>query len=148
MLEAGIHDMSLAELKTKFVDKFPHSNRRKAIFDRFSSYVSNLLTIGIITEVWLNGSFVTSKEEPGDIDAVAFFDEIKADKLNSAGSPVMAKLPLDKEQIDKIRKEYYTDIRFVPDNSEEWRSYWRGWYGFSRSESPKGFVRLKICVIH
>jgi hypothetical protein len=108
LLDAGIHYMSLAEFRTKFVDKFPHSKRRKVIFDCFSSYAGVLLSTGIVTEIWLNGSFVTSKEEPEDIDAVAFFDQIKADKLKGVDTQIMDKLPFDKDRIDEIHKEYYT----------------------------------------
>jgi hypothetical protein len=139
ILPAGIHHMTLAEFGLKFVDQFPQSVRRKLIFDKFSQYLNIILNLDIVTELWLNGSFVTEKSEPGDIDAVAFFDVHKANSLildNASKSCIL--------DIPRIQSKYLTDIRFVRNDDQSQRSYWRGWYGFSRDEQPKGFVCLKL----
>jgi hypothetical protein len=46
--------------------------------------------------------------------------------------------------ITNIQLNYLTDVRYAGNDDEELRSYWRGWYGFSRDEKPKGFVCLKL----
>jgi hypothetical protein len=44
-------------------------------------FLEYILRFGVITELWLNGSFVTEKPDPGDIDAVAFYDKNKLNDL-------------------------------------------------------------------
>lgn len=128
--------MTLDDFRLKFVDLFPQSVRRKLIFDKFSQFFKCLLGLGVVTELWLNGSFVTEKPEPGDIDAVAFVDTYKLNSLQYSEQRFLA-------NIAYIQLNYSTDIRFVRNDNESMRSYWRGWYGFSRNEQPKGFVCLK-----
>lgn len=129
--------MALEDLKLRFVDPFPHSIRRGVIFDKFSQFLKDILCLNFVTELWLNGSFVTEKPEPGDIDVVAFYDADKANRLNGSHREFL----LD---IELIQLKFFTDIRFVKNNDENKRSYWRGWYGFARNEKPKGFVCLNI----
>jgi hypothetical protein len=133
ILPAGIYSMNVDEFKLSFVDRF-QSAKRKLIFDKFLQFLEYILDFDIITELWLNGSFVTEKPEPDDIDAVAFFDKNKLNNLKS--TPLIS--------ITNIQLIYLTDIRFIDRDNEELRSYWRGWYGFSRDERPKGFVCLKL----
>jgi hypothetical protein len=79
------------------------------------------------------GSNVT----PGDIDAVAFYDVYKIDHLQNVEGCFL-------RDIEFIKSNYLTDIRYARNDDEYKRSYWRGWYGFSRDEQPKGFVCLKL----
>jgi hypothetical protein len=137
ILSSGIHYMSVEDVKLFFVDRFPESVRRKMIFDKFLQFLENILRLDIITELWLNGSFVTEKPDPGDIDAVAFFDRNKLNnRKNIENNPLI--------NITYVQLNYLTDIRLIDKDNEALRSYWRGWYGFSRDEQPKGFVCLKL----
>ena len=43
-------------------------------------------------------------------------------------------------ELSKIR--YSIDVLLLPSNDINNRSYWRGWFGFSRNEQPKGIPRL------
>jgi hypothetical protein len=136
ILAAGIHYMTLEDFRLQFVDRFPHSIRRRLIFDKFSQFLEYILSESFVTELWLNGSFVTEKPEPGDIDAVVFFDESKSNRLDNSFKAFL-------KNITSIQLNFFTDIRYARNNDENLKSYWRGWYGFSRDEKPKGFVRLK-----
>jgi hypothetical protein len=134
ILPAGIHCMTLEAFRLKFVDPFPQPGR-KLIFDKFTLFLKCISGLGVVTELWLNGSFVTEKPEPGDIDVVAFVDGQKVNRLQSPEQRFLA-------NITYIQLTYSTDIRFADKDDENIRSYWRGWYGFSRDERPKGFVCL------
>jgi hypothetical protein len=136
ILPAGIHCMTLEEFRFKFVDQFSYSTRRRLIFDKFSQFLDKVLSVKFVTELWLNGSFITEKPEPGDIDVVAFYDESKSNRLDDSFRDFL-------RDIEFIQLNFLTDIRFSS-NNENWKSYWRGWYGFSRDQKPKGFVRLKL----
>jgi hypothetical protein len=139
ILPAGIHCMSVEDFKLSFVDRFPQSSSRKLIFDKFTRFLGCLSGLDVVTELWLNGSFVTEKLEPGDIDVVAFYDVHKANCLKDSEKNFLA-------NITYIQLNYSTDVRFANKDDENIRSYWRGWYGFSRDEKPKGFVCLKLEV--
>jgi hypothetical protein len=61
--------------KAEFVDAFPQSSTRQVIFQNFSEYVEKLVSIiGTGFHQWVDGSFVTRKLNPGDIDFVTFIN--------------------------------------------------------------------------
>lgn len=60
--------MSLAKLETMTVAQFPASVRRPAIFADFMRLHSDLVGFGLVGELWVDGSFMTAKEEPDDVD--------------------------------------------------------------------------------
>lgn len=50
------------------VDRFGWNERRRRLLDGLAEAISLLAEAGC-QRVWLNGSFVTAKDEPGDFDA-------------------------------------------------------------------------------
>ncbi|MGX5852016.1 DUF6932 family protein [Dyadobacter jiangsuensis] len=59
--------------KTEFVDAFPRSDTRQVIFENFSVYTEKLVAIiGRGFYQWIDGSFVTRKLNPNDIDFVTY----------------------------------------------------------------------------
>jgi len=63
-LPAGEHNASLDEVE----DRFGQQNvQRKMLMDGLRTASDNFTQAGVRT-IWVNGSFVTSKEEPNDID--------------------------------------------------------------------------------
>ena len=63
LLPPGIHLSSLDEIQARFAT----NDRRRELFEGFCSAVVNLRAAGCIS-IYLNGSFVTDKELPGDFD--------------------------------------------------------------------------------
>ena len=77
-------NVDLATLKTVFVDNFPNSTTRKTLYDNYLRYIddfSKQITPNFTQ--WINGSFVTLKENPNDIDFVTFIDVDIYEKCNS-----------------------------------------------------------------
>jgi hypothetical protein len=69
-------EIDLATLQHYFVDAFPNSIKRKTLFDNYLRYVEHFSKeITPNFTQWINGSFVTQKEEPNDIDFVTFIDD-------------------------------------------------------------------------
>jgi hypothetical protein len=69
----GIIPATVAELKVQLVDEFT-STTRKDNFDKYVKYSDDLKSIlksGKLKQ-WVNGSFVTKKTNPKDIDLVTF----------------------------------------------------------------------------
>jgi hypothetical protein len=65
--------VDLETLQHYFVDNFPNSTTRKVLFDNYLRYVDAFAReITPHFTQWINGSFVTQKENPKDIDFVTF----------------------------------------------------------------------------
>lgn len=135
---AGFHDINFDSLDEIFVTPFEDSDRRKYLTDRFRAYFEKFSELEINAEIWLDGSYSTKKPEPGDMDILIVFD------VNEVNNLPMGKRPLLQElfnrELSKIR--YSIDVLLLPSNDVNKRSYWRGWFGFSRNEQPKGIPRL------
>jgi hypothetical protein len=69
LLPIGRHQMSMADLRQLCVSEFPLSTTRDRIMSGFEEVVRKLDSVGIVGEVWVNGSFLTKKIDPNDIDA-------------------------------------------------------------------------------
>lgn len=140
LLKPGIHDLRKDDLSNHFVTPFTVKEKRIYLVDRFKFLMEKIELIGISFEIWINGSFVMNKEEPNDIDIVFFYDPKAANSL-----------PTDKQQILKeiannavTKYRYNCDVYFIPNNDVALRSYWRGWFGYTRTEKAKGFARIMV----
>ena len=74
--------MTLAEFEERFVKAVPSTSTRHTIFSSYLHFVDRFRTeIDSSFTHWLNGSFVTNKTDPNDLDLVTFIDDaIYADK--------------------------------------------------------------------
>ena len=66
----ALHEATVDEVQATFVDGFPASGTRPAIWGAFEDHTAawKRLLGAEAQEQWLNGSFVTDKQEPGDLD--------------------------------------------------------------------------------
>lgn len=76
-LPEGEHGASWDEL----VDRFGWTLRRRQLLDGLAEAIELLAAAGC-TRVWLNGSFVTAKDEPADFDACWDPDGVDLDALD------------------------------------------------------------------
>lgn len=83
LLAPGRHVMTLYQFKAAFVDAFPHDKRRLTLYLKLEEFIQMLLVAEIPCEVWLDGSFLTRKEEPDDIDVTVILDHGANDWLSS-----------------------------------------------------------------
>ena len=75
----GIYELSLDEVEETFVkDK---SQRRREIFDYYKYHITKIKETDCCLNHWINGSFVTLKENPNDIDTLTEFDGVKINNL-------------------------------------------------------------------
>ncbi|MCK8600071.1 DUF6932 family protein [Desulfoferrobacter suflitae] len=137
----GIQNVPLSHLEETFVAPFNSGEHRQYLCERLRNFVELLLSLGIPFEIWVDGSFCTMKPEPGDIDLVVFAPINAVNKLPAAGRNLMKEL-FAKEHKEAVKYRYGCDAYFVPGEDANARSYWRGWFGFSRGENPKGIARL------
>src|SRR3954452_15377682 len=81
LLPPGRHTASVAEVKAAFVDPFGGSASRMAIFTGWRMHRESLQNVVPGMYQWIDGSFVTSKLDPGDIDVVTFIDGVQYDAM-------------------------------------------------------------------
>jgi len=72
-LPLGIHDCTLDEIKGTF-GRFHHSDRRPQLFAKLQLFVGEARAAGLVRRILVDGSFVTSKPEPNDIDLILIVD--------------------------------------------------------------------------
>jgi hypothetical protein len=68
-LPPGIHECSLEECKEMF-GRFSRSDRRIQLTEALHRYVDDVRSAGIAVSILVDGSYVTSKPEPNDIDLI------------------------------------------------------------------------------
>jgi hypothetical protein len=69
LLPEGVHDCSLTELEERF-GQFQTSDIRCRLFERLTRFVHQAAATGLVSAIILDGSFVTSKDNPNDIDLI------------------------------------------------------------------------------
>lgn len=139
LFEPGIHDMTLSEMESRCVGSFSDSARREQVFGRFKAFLSFLYSVPLSLEIWVDGSFTTVKHSPNDVDIVIFYNVDEVNQLADKEKATLQYLFADQKA---TRLRFLTDAYFVPRTDERLRSYWRGWYGFTRHEAAKGIVRI------
>ncbi len=137
---AGFVDISNDQLEETFLSPFDNKARREYLLSRFGALLDRFKETELNAELWIDGSFATLKPEPGDIDLIFFVDAIQVTSLLPDKQNIITEL--SNRTISKIR--YSCDVFIVSAQNFNARSYWRGWFGFSRDEKPKGIIRLYI----
>ena len=98
-----------------FFTNFKNSDRRKMLFQNYLSYIHNFKNqVSENFYQWIDGSFVTSKLNPNDIDIVAFLNaDVYQDKTSQ----------LTDFQGIKLKTEQKLDCYFVKEHPTEHKNY-------------------------
>ena len=132
-LPPGIHTATLEEVEAVFA-KTP---RRRTLFDGLRRAVQNLKAAGV-RRVFIDGSFVTTKANPNDVDGCwEWSEDVNLDLLD----PVF----LDFSRQRQAMKEKYS-LDFFLANWVEAESglTFLDFFQLNRSDEPKGIVMLKV----
>src|SRR5205085_763701 len=70
LLPVGFRQMTVEELRDLCVTRFPLSKKRITIMDGLEHVLDHLSLVGVVADVWVDGSFLTEKIEPEDSDIV------------------------------------------------------------------------------
>lgn len=141
LLQGGFHPFSLLELHQLTVSEFPNSQRRPQLFSSLEIYLELLEATGLKADVWVDGSFMCSKEEPDDIDLVVCFDPDSARSL-SADAQQQARTLLDTHFVSS---RFNLHLFRIMNNDPEALAYWSKLFGTMRDErTPKGMALLRV----
>ncbi len=144
LLPAGFHNKTLEEVKTLCVENFPNSATRSTIFDSFvENFIIPLTNTGLMCDVWVDGSFITEKENPEDIDVLVEFDPNKpysAEKVSCINNF----LYMCVSNHDDLKCRCHCDVYARPTTDIDGMAYWRGLFCFNRDKTLKGLAVIQI----
>jgi len=140
--------MTLGEIKAQFVDRYPDNKRRRQIYDLLEQFVQMYLVSGISCEIWLDGSFLTEKESPDDLDVTVILDADVPNKLSEDQQRLIDDTTEGRVMsgVDSFAFTKRTrDDPFFGDEHLDPVSSWGEQYGSECSEQwLKGFVVIKV----
>jgi hypothetical protein len=136
-LPPGEHEVSLAE----FEDAFVYNDRRREIFTGFLKLINDLRSINCRL-VYVDGSYVTDKEEPGDIDVCWHEDEfIDWDRV---GRELQILLDLDYPR-DWQQLVYNADVFPANVLENDSKKLFKDFFQqHKETGNPKGIIKIKI----
>jgi len=133
--------MSIQEIENIAVNCFTSSNRRPILMNCFKQFIICLKRTGVDCTLWVDGSFVTKKVEPDDIDIVVLFDPKAVDALSPIQQNTFAVLTNNAN----CKAKFYLDAYFINIEDTDNKAYWRGLFSFQRDEeTPKGVIKMEI----
>jgi hypothetical protein len=144
LLPPGFHPFDLAGLRRLCVDRFPASIVRRGLMDRLEAVISLMQQNGMRGDIWIDGSFVTEKLNPYDVDLMLWV------KLDDYRRMTPAQLSFfNWFRTTSLKNQYKCDnYGVILDRSqaeaEYMFAYWLKQFGFSRSEHMKGLAVIKL----
>ena len=125
------------------VDLFPLSTTRRPIMDGLVTLHDKLVSVGIAGELWVDGSFLTEKIDPNDVDVVVkcageFYDSGTHEQRDALWWVI-------DNQKATLRCDSYAPFEYpsghpLHEDGQWWKAYWHTKWGFTRDEDPKGIV--------
>jgi hypothetical protein len=136
------------------VSGFSGSIKREVIFAGLAAFLTELSAAGVSGKVWVDGSFVTQKPEPGDCDVVVCIDGVQ---VLDPGDPAMTKFLRKRFNTERslVKTLHHCDVYFFPEYpsghmlhgvTTHWSAYWQKQFGFDRSRQPKGMAVVVLPI--
>lgn len=146
----GFHSVTLDQIRVRCVQEFDLSTKRKALMDSFAVIIDYLAQVGVTCEVWLDGSFVTAKINPSDIDFIAVVDS----RIYDQGTEQLRRAldSLTDGQLWDASMGCDTNVAYFdpPEYASALNvlSYWQRRFGYSVvNQTPKGILTIKIVPV-
>lgn len=140
---SGIHAMTLEMIGATFVDPDAADTSRLRLFSLFDQWVHRLRQLNITGTIWLDGSFVTRKPAPQDMDCVLWYPAF-VEPISEAGK-IEARSLTDR---DTAKAQFGIDLYIEqPEYGKRMarEAYWRGLFGYQHDgRRANGFVELKV----
>ena len=142
LLVAGIHPMAAPKMKEVLVDAFNDGREhRQYLLSRLHAFLERLSQlIGRAFKVWIDGSLLSSKPEPADVDLVVI---THAEQLNALGqSEKEALRQIFNTERQNVKQQFSCDVYLMLAGDDDREQYWRTFFGHDRNGRPKGIVEM------
>ncbi len=143
----GLTKLTYEECREYFVDAFPDSETRDKNWEQFLEFHKDIEDVSKFSvKHWIDGSFVTNKLSPKDIDVVSF---VRPENLT------LALQQFDMNKSDPkgyVKNKYNIDNYIVVDCSsshpyygkmKQQREYWLKFFSTDRNDDPKSLIEVE-----
>ena len=138
LLPIGVHDCTLDELKARF-GGFQQTDRRPQLCAKLEAFVAEAKAAQIVRHILVDGSFVTAKPDPNDIDLILIVaaEHDSSAELSPAEYNVVSKR--------RVHRRFGFDMLLAREHSVE-QSRWTEFFQEVRLEPGrrKGILRLRL----
>lgn len=140
----------LPTIKSNFVDSFEETSTRQQLYQGLLTYnqdLSNLLENPPYSQ-WLNGSFISTKINPRDIDLVTLLDHELIKQHESDLKPFLSQSSRPFYGIDAYIIRIYPEKHPLFSRTQSDLAYWAHWFSRTRRNRKKqtfskGFIEIK-----
>jgi hypothetical protein len=153
LLSPGFHIMNLERLHWLTVEraKFRLSKTRPEIMRNLWIVAGSLCQMQITGELWVNGSFLTEKIDPRDVDFLVVLTEGFRSTISPQQQAVLEWLCEDTAQLPKslLKCDAYGLYKAHPQDPDypdyvALDAYWKSQFGISRQREPKGMALIPL----
>jgi hypothetical protein len=74
LLAPGRHTMTLERVKDICLDRFASNIQRRNLYHALEQFIQAYLVAGLPCNIWIDGSFLTEKPDPSDVDVTVLID--------------------------------------------------------------------------
>lgn len=142
ILPEGIHECSIAEAEQALVK----DGRRRDLWQKLIAFIDWVRPMGIFQYIYIDGSFLTDKSDPKDIDLVLEFTQNNSCNLSVVDPQVFNHFYV----VNTFSLDVYFAPTFIPPYVNDLREFFQ--YigvkeGFSRGLHPtdkKGIVKVSL----
>ncbi len=147
----GKNNIQAEQLKTEFVDPFEEESSRHQLFSQYLQYQAELIRL-LADEKWkqwINGSFISNKTQPKDIDLVNLIAFETVERHEKELGTLLGETAKKNYGMDAYVLKVYPQNHQHHIRSQSDLLYWEHWFSHSkmnrrRQRFSKGFVELEF----
>lgn len=145
LLRPGMHSLTFSELEHIAVTALPESPRRVELFTKLTAWADAVRLAGITGTLWVDGSFLTEKENPGDIDCILWNPRWVDPSLDTPSTRQLLEKLLDQAHAEALYNlDFYMESPAAHEVFHR-EAYWRGILGFCHDRvTAKGFAEIAL----
>lgn len=146
LLPPGRHLMTANALAGLCVGGFETSASRPRLMSALTGLLAHLGILAGVCDLWVDGSFVTAKPEPGDVDVTVIIEGEVFDALEPDAQQGLAEMAAGAFFPDLHVFIVVTRPRGHPDYSlsNAGVDYWAGWWAVTRGAWLKGMPVIRL----
>ncbi len=144
LLQAGLHPLTMQAIWDLCVAPFPLSHTRSTIMSGLEKIISKIEEVSLKSELWIDGSFLTHKIDPNDVDIVMKIENSIWLRSTPEQGGIIKKIISQDFRRSHLCDSYFF-IEYGPgealySSSEKSHLYWLKQFGYSRQQESKGIA--------
>lgn len=143
VLELGIHKKTMTEFEAWVTTQFPNPEPRVRLLKHFQKLTIKIQEFKIPFDVWIDGSFLTTKPQPLDIDLLILAKKRDVNKLSLDQQDRFYSF-FSNENKHNIKMLYSCDMSYIIKGQKRDYDFWYSWFSKSRQGQPKGFISIEF----